>query len=444
MFFRTVNEIRVTERHLRAVCGLLAVGTLIAINVNGLMGIVMVGLDAILVTAATVGLLLAQPGPEGSLFIDGPGMHPAHGVLALVPTTAKGILARLAIYALLVPALAFPVFGNLNFLGPGASDVQDTRLLFALLLVFCAAFIPINILAMPVVRRWGATPPPQVLMGWAASSALLGLLVSMFAAFIVTDWRHAIADAGANVIRAMPVVSVFVFLFSTWIRHIPVARWQDRLDEQRRLAAEAEQSRKLAEAQLAMMQAQIEPHFLYNTLASVQYLVKKDAKASDFLLTQLIRYLRHAMPKLRAPMSTLAQEFELADAYLQIARMRMGGRLTVSVELDSALHEIPFPPLVLQTLVENALKHGVEPKLGAVTITVASRRTDAGLAVDVLDNGVGLGKSPNVGSGTGLANIRERLAGIYGARAQLNVTQRPSGGTASCVTVPAPTLAEGR
>jgi len=218
-------------------------------------------------------------------------------------------------------------------------------------------------------------------------------------------------------------------------RYMAVSAWQSRLTEQTLRAESAERARQLAESQLAMMQAQIEPHFLYNTLASVQYLVRKDGKAADFLLTQLIRYLRHAMPKLREPMSHLGQEFELADAFLQIARMRMGGRLTVSVELVEELHDIAFPPLVLQTLVENALKHGVEPKVGAVWVKVSAELVGDKLRLTVSDNGVGIGRGPSAtaGSGTGLKNIRERLAGIYGETAVLSVSGLPEGGVAATV-----------
>ncbi len=177
----------------------------------------------------------------------------------------------------------------------------------------------------------------------------------------------------------------------------------------------------------------------------MQYLVRRDAEGADFLLAQLIRYLRHAMPKMRRPMSTLEQEFELADAFLQIARMRMGGRLAVKVELAEPLHGLEFPPLVLQTLVENALKHGVEPKLGPVTITVRAEVTTSNggeqLVLEVIDNGVGLGRANTAGSGSGLTNIRERLCCIYGGRAAISVSDRASGGVESQVVLSFPTQA---
>jgi len=159
------------------------------------------------------------------------------------------------------------------------------------------------------------------------------------------------------------------------------------------------------------------------------------------MLTELTRYLRHAMPKLRSPMSTLDQEFELADALLQIARMRMGGRLTVVTALPERLRETAFPPLLLQTLVENALKHGVEPKPGPVCIALSASMSPQGLVVEVVDDGVGLGKAPTAGGGAGLANIRERLQAMHGGQAHITVADNEGTGVTARVLLPAPTSA---
>jgi LytS/YehU family sensor histidine kinase len=187
--------------------------------------------------------------------------------------------------------------------------------------------------------------------------------------------------------------------------------------------------------QLSVLQAQIEPHFLYNTLASVQYLVKKDSQGAGQMLAHLIKYLRNAMPKMRMAMSTLGQEFELADAYLQIARIRMGGRLSVEIEIVDDLRVMAFPPLIVQTLIENALKHGVEPKTGPVSIALRAGLNLGTLEVQVEDNGLGLGTSKNPGSGTGLSNIRSRLHAIYGERAIFALTDRPNGGVKASVRI---------
>jgi LytS/YehU family sensor histidine kinase len=218
-------------------------------------------------------------------------------------------------------------------------------------------------------------------------------------------------------------------------RYRTVKRWQKALDAESYRADTAEHARQMAEMQLSLLQAQIEPHFLYNTLASVQYLIRKDHESADFMLTQLIRYLRHAMPKMRSSLSTLGQEFELADAYLQIARIRMGGRLTVDMALPEPLESHEFPPLIIQTLVENALKHGLEPKTGPVSISVNASMVDSKLSVTVSDTGVGLGSTITPGSGTGLANIRNRLNVIYPGRSHLSINAASDGGVVAQVTI---------
>jgi LytS/YehU family sensor histidine kinase len=227
-----------------------------------------------------------------------------------------------------------------------------------------------------------------------------------------------------------------LYLLSLVHRHYTTLKWQSRVEQANERAETADTARRLAEARLAVLQAQIEPHFLFNTLATVQYLVKSDPAAADFLLSQLTRYLRLAMPSMRQFSSTLGREFELTDAYLQIARLRMGARLDVNVDLPQALSDVEFPPLVVQTLVENAIKHGVEPKTGPVRIRVFARQVGSELHVGVQDNGVGLGGAATQGSGTGLQNIRERLQRIHGDLARLSVSPLTDGGVLASVVVP--------
>jgi hypothetical protein len=227
-----------------------------------------------------------------------------------------------------------------------------------------------------------------------------------------------------------------LYLLSLVHRHYTTLKWQSRVEQANQRAETADTARRLAEARLAVLQAQIEPHFLFNTLATVQYLLKSDPAAADFLLSQLTRYLRLAMPSMRQFSSTLGREFELTEAYLQIARLRMGGRLDVDVDLPQALADVEFPPLVVQTLVENAIKHGVEPKTGLVRIRVFARQIGSELHLGVQDNGVGLGGAATQGSGTGLQNIRERLQGIHGDRARLSVSSMTDGGVLASVVVP--------
>lgn len=385
--------------------------------------------------------------PDAPASIFDPLAHPRYGVLNTIPVTWRQAAVTLASCVAIVAVSAF-----LLQLQPSANgwleqaDVDWSVVMAAAFLVMSASLLPIELLGIPVVRRWGTSPPPRALAAWLLGSGIIGSLCGALVAELFAPRLASLSEFSSSsewLGWLSPAVVTCLCLF-VWIRHGSVSAWQARLDAQTQRAEAAEQARRLAEAQLAMMQAQIEPHFLYNTLASLQYLVRSNGAAADFLLTQLIRYLRSAMPKLRAPVSTLGQEFELSDAYLQIARMRMGARLTVSVELAESLHEMPFPPLVLQTLVENALQHGVEPKVGPVSITVRAALQDGQLEVLVEDDGVGLGRGPGLaptaGSGAGLANIRARLASIYAGAAKLEVTERLTGGATSMVSVLLPAV----
>ncbi len=226
------------------------------------------------------------------------------------------------------------------------------------------------------------------------------------------------------------------YLLGLVLLHRASLNWHARIGQADERAQTADTARHLAEARLAVLQAQIEPHFLFNTLATVEYLQKSDPDKAGELLGQLTRYLRLAMPSMRQLSSTLGREFELTDAYLQIAQLRMGGRLTVEVELPDALLTAEFPSLVVQTLVENAIKHGVEPKPGPVRIRVFARQVGPELHVGVQDNGVGLSGITAPDGGTGLQNIRERLRGLHGERAQLSVVGLAEGGVLATVVLP--------
>ena len=210
-------------------------------------------------------------------------------------------------------------------------------------------------------------------------------------------------------------------------------------DVQQRMAllqAEAEHerlARQGVQAELKLLQAQIEPHFLFNTLANVRYLVQTGSPEALTMLDHLIHYLRTALPEIRSEGSTLGREAELARAYLEIMRLRMGGALEVAIDVPEALAHAPFPPLMVITLVENALKHGVAPK-GRGRIAIHARSVDGKLRVEVADDGRGLAEP--IGRGVGLANIRERLAALFGAGARLDLESREGGGTLAVIEVP--------
>jgi len=219
-----------------------------------------------------------------------------------------------------------------------------------------------------------------------------------------------------------------------------VQRWRAKRQAQARLhQAEAQAqlaalTRDKALAELNLLQAQVEPHFLYNTLAAMQYLIRHDPAQAALMMDRLHDYLRQSLPAMRSPMSTLGREFALADSYLTLMRLRLGDRLRFSLDLPEDLADVPVPPMMLGTLIENAVKHGIEPQPAGGEIVVLCRRQSGGIEMVVEDDGVGLGGDPRhptgstSGTGLGLDNLRERLRAMWPESARLEVANRPSAG----------------
>jgi LytS/YehU family sensor histidine kinase len=193
--------------------------------------------------------------------------------------------------------------------------------------------------------------------------------------------------------------------------------------------------KELAVAKLRLLHAQVEPHFLYNTLGSAKYLVRSDPVRSEQIIDNLILYLRHSLPRVEDSLSTLGAEVERARAYLDIMRIRMGERLATSVRIPETLLATPFPTMMLQTLVENSIKHGLEPKPGGGTIWILAVDKGDLVAVTVADDGVGLSGQTG-GSGVGLRNVSERLRLAYGKAAALDLAANFPTGAAATLVLP--------
>ncbi|HEY1043892.1 MAG TPA: histidine kinase [Telluria sp.] len=201
--------------------------------------------------------------------------------------------------------------------------------------------------------------------------------------------------------------------------------------------------KELMAARLSLLQAQVEPHFLYNTLASAQLLTRTDPERADQMLGNLILYLRHSLPRAGVSMSTFGEELERARAYLDILKIRMGSRLNLQIEVPDELHGLMVPPMMLQTLVENAIKHGLEPKSGGGNIWILARAFDRSVAITVGDDGRGF-SAEGGGTGIGLANLRERLRLAFGDAASFSIAANFPSGVAATITVPNSTIAEGQ
>jgi signal transduction histidine kinase len=241
-----------------------------------------------------------------------------------------------------------------------------------------------------------------------------------------SDWFRV--DDGTNLENAEAIVRAVA------------RRVAERRRREQMAAAQTATEKELTVARLNLLHAQVEPHFLYNTLASAQLLTRSDPAQADRMLGHLIQYLRHSLPSSDESFSTLGDELERTRAYLEIIRIRMGARLALEVDVPDALRAIVMPPMMLQTLVENSIKHGLEPKPGGGTVWVFARRDEDRVTVTVADNGQGFGVATG-GTGIGLKNVRERLRLLYGERASLAVVANVPEGVAATLTVPALTEA---
>jgi signal transduction histidine kinase len=192
--------------------------------------------------------------------------------------------------------------------------------------------------------------------------------------------------------------------------------------------------REMAEARLQVLQAQIEPHFLFNTLANVRRLYDTHRAAGETMLDNLMRYLEVALPRMRDSDSTLGRDAELVEAFLRVQQIRMGQRLAFSIDIPEQLRAHTVPPMMLLTLAENAIKHGLNPSLDGGLIRIAARAEGDRLTLSVADTGVGF--APGSGAGTGLANIRARLTAQFGDGANLALENNDLGGVTATIALP--------
>jgi sensor histidine kinase YesM len=192
--------------------------------------------------------------------------------------------------------------------------------------------------------------------------------------------------------------------------------------------------RAAIQANLRALQAQIEPHFLFNTLANVVGLIHPDPDLAKRMLEQFIAYLRATLAATREDVTTLGREFDLMKSFLAVLQIRMGDRLAVSFDLPAELAGARLPPMLLQPLAENAIKHGLEPCVDGGTLALSARQIDGRLALTVADTGVGFGNTTS--GGVGLRNVRERLEKLYGERGELRIEDNGARGARVTILLP--------
>jgi hypothetical protein len=267
----------------------------------------------------------------------------------------------------------------------------------------------------------------------------IGAFCGVMLGQVVLQWARPLKVLGSGM-----VVTVLVYaLFSTITIRIMLLLVERRVARATALARQQEQiataSRLLAEARLRALQAQIEPHFLYNTLANVLGLIDNRPAEARHMLERFIDYLRASLAASRAESATLDGELDQVSAYLDVLAVRMGARLRYRVETDPACRTLPIAPMLLQPLVENAVMHGIEPKLEGGEIVVRTRIEDGVLCIEVADSGLGLGMAPpRPGGGVGLSNLRERVHQLHGPQARLQLFDNQPCGVTARLLLPLP------
>lgn len=262
---------------------------------------------------------------------------------------------------------------------------------------------------------FGGVPLLGVLIGWPLGSWLVG----------AQGWYpfDRPVTVLASVAFSLLVCSLFYVHFDAKARQIDAEK-------------------RATEAQLRLLQGQMEPHFMFNTLGTVLSLIDVDTARARQMLEAFIDYLRNSLGKLRTSDSTLGDELDLAQAYLSLMQHRMGDRLDFAIDVaDPALRQTTMPPLLIQPLVENAIQHGLECKVEGGKVQIAARREGDSLVVDVTDDGLGQCVTPvrrtgTPGNGVALKNLRERLVARYGANAALELDIRPDAGARASLRIP--------
>jgi len=299
----------------------------------------------------------------------------------------------------------------------------------------------IGMLVFGFFEQW-----PKRLPSWFARWVLqvLGVAIAMpvatFAIYVMSTqagappfWEDKDRLEGFSVLCGMGL------LLAPWVALAALVRQKDALARHQALAFDLERSeleRQALDARLHLLKAQVAPHFLFNTLANVQALVDAGSPQASAVLRSLIAYLRAAVPRLHESATTLGQELQLVTAYLELMHMRMPDRLQFALHIDDAALALRCPPLTLLTLVENAVRHGIDPSEEGGRIDITVQRREDRCIVRVVDTGVGLRSSGN-SLGTGLSTLRERLRLIFGDNAELRVSANEPRGVCAELDLPA-------
>ena len=351
----------------------------------------------------------------------------SNGDVPLRPATLKGAL-RLIAGSVLFWALS----ATLLFLVAPALET------FGRLLVFAECVGTTMVICVLLLRRSRNFAHLEPKVRWLLTGVIAiptGYIVGhQFAFLLLGEPMRMVGHAH---------ISIVPIIFTVLVGGLGLHYFATREQLSKEAAARSEAQRLAVESQLRLLRAQLEPHMLFNTLANLRSLLRENADQAELMIDQLIMYLRSALAASRTESTTLSNEFAQLRAYLDIMSLRMGPRLAYRLELPATLEQTAVPPMLLQPLVENAIKHGLEPKVGPGSIVVVACATAAGIEIRVSDSGLGLppedepeGAGDPANHSYGLQHVRERLRAVYGPRAALTLERRTPSGVCAVVNIP--------
>ncbi|MEJ8827054.1 histidine kinase [Variovorax humicola] len=345
----------------------------------------------------------------------------------LWPDTLKGVLRAVAV-ATVFWALAATL---LHLLSPGL----DT---WPRLLTFSECVGLTMVACVLLLRRTRAFSRFRPLTRWI----LTGVIAIPTGYFVGHQFAFLLLGEPLRMVGYLGV-SLIPIIFTMLVGGLGLHSYATREQLAQEAAARSEAQRLAVESQLRLLRAQLEPHMLFNTLANLRSLLREDVDRAESMIDQLIVYLRSALAASQTESVALSREFAQLRAYLDIMALRMGPRLSFRLELPADLEATQVPPMLLQPLVENAIKHGLEPKVGSGSIEVVARAITAGIEIRINDSGLGLPADEEeepaarpAGTSYGLQHVRDRLQAVYGPAARLSLERRQPNGVSAVVFIP--------
>jgi sensor histidine kinase YesM len=294
-----------------------------------------------------------------------------------------------------------------------------------------SVFAFIAVLLRAINPKWKVAPIALIFMAGVLGGYFSGSLIGVFVVerlLLINSIHLFIYNfRTAGLVLVFSAAVTYYIYSTTRIQATEELIRQEKID---RLSSEKES----LEANLRLLQAQIEPHFLFNTLSNVLSLIDTDQDKSKTMLSDLIRYLRTSLSRTLPAVATLGQEIDMIQAYLGIQQVRMGERLSFSIDVSKPLVSLPFPPMLLQPLVENSIKHGLESRTEGGAILIRAVEADAMARIEVRDTGSGFS---SIGQpGIGISNVRKRIELIYGEKGRLLIQENSPHGVCAILEVP--------